>query len=75
MKEDIRLGDIVMSKLIADRPGLVQYDFSGDCAEDQFIDGRVLDQPSASLLTAVGKADIFDEGQIPLYVSKIVHLL
>ena len=76
MKEDIRLGDIVVSKSTAGRPGLVQYDFGGECAEDQFISGRALDQPSASLLTAVGKAetaDIFDESQMPLYISKIVQ--
>ena len=75
-KEDIRLGDIVVSKPTVGRPGLVQYDFGGERAEDQFISGRALDQPSALLLTAAGKAetaDIFDESQIPLYISEIVQ--
>ena len=76
MKEDIRLGDIVVSKSMVGRPGLVQYNFGEECAEDQFISGKVLDQLSATLLTAMSKAetaDIFNESQIPLYISKIVH--
>ena len=75
-KEDIRLGDIVVSKSTAGWPGVVQYDVNEERAEDQFIRGRALDQPTPSLLTATGKAEtaaIFDESQMPQYVSEIVQ--
>ncbi|KAF5122586.1 Vegetative incompatibility protein HET-E-1 [Metarhizium anisopliae] len=75
-KEDIRLGDIVVSKSTAGWPGVVQFDMNAERAEDQFIRGRALDQPTRLLLTATGKAEtaaIFDESQIPQYISEIVR--
>ena len=75
-KEDIRLGDIIVSKSTAGWPGVVQYNVNGEIAEDPFIRGRALDQPSPLLLTAMGKAEtaaIFDESQMPQYISKIVQ--
>ncbi|RYP53253.1 hypothetical protein DL768_001757 [Monosporascus sp. mg162] len=75
-KEDIRLGDIVVSKSTAGWPGVVQYDVNGERAEHQFTRGRVLDQPIPLLLTATGKAEtaaIFDESQMPQYISEIVR--
>ncbi|EFY98005.1 ankyrin repeat protein [Metarhizium robertsii] len=75
-KGDIRLGDIVVSKSTAGWPGVVQYDLNAERAEDQFIRGRALDQPTRLLLTATGKAEtaaIFDESQIPQYISEIVR--
>lgn len=69
-KGDIRLGDVVVSKPTAGRPGLIQY------AGDQLISSEAMDRPSAVLLTAVNKtetADIFDESQIPGFISDIVQ--
>jgi nucleoside phosphorylase len=76
-KEDIRLGDIVVSKPTAARPGLIQYDFEREeCAEDQFTSTGALNKPSTLLLTAAGKAEtnnILGESQIPRYISEIVQ--
>lgn len=77
-KEDIRLGDVVVSKSKAGWPGVVQYDMNGERAEDQdqLIRGKMLHQPTPLLLTAMGKAEtaaIFDESQMPKYISEIVQ--
>ncbi|KAI9042818.1 uncharacterized protein KD926_004883 [Aspergillus affinis] len=75
-KEDIRLGDIVVSKSKADWPGVVQYDVNGERTEDQFVRGRALNQPTPLLLTAMGKAEtaaIFGESKVPQYISEIVQ--
>jgi nucleoside phosphorylase len=77
-KEDIRLGDVVVSKSTANWPGVVQYDVNGERAEDRdkLIRGRAPDQPAPLLLTAMGKAEtaaIFDESQMPQYISEIVQ--
>lgn len=75
-KEDIRLGDIVVSKSTPGRPGVVPYDVDGELAEDQFLRSRASDQPPQSLLTAIGKAEtaaIFQESQISQYISEIVR--
>ncbi|KAH6608120.1 hypothetical protein Trco_004433 [Trichoderma cornu-damae] len=77
-KEDIRLGDVVASKSAAGWPGVVQYDGNGERAGDQveLIRGRAQDQPIPLLLTAMGKAEtaaIFDESQMPQYISEIVQ--
>ncbi|KAJ6018490.1 hypothetical protein N7522_001954 [Penicillium canescens] len=75
-KEDIRLGDVVVSKSTAGWPGVIQYDVNGERTEDQFVRGRALDQPTPLLLTAMGKAEtaaIFDESKMPQYVSEIVQ--
>jgi ankyrin repeat domain-containing protein 50 len=73
--EDIRLGDLVVSKSTAGWPGVVQYDVNEERAEDQFIRGRALDEPTPLLLTATRKAEtaaIFDESQMAQYISEIV---
>ncbi|KAI0450324.1 ankyrin repeat protein [Xylaria acuta] len=75
-KEDIRLGDIVVSKPTAARPGIIQYDFGKRWAKDQFISTGALNKPSTLLLTAAGKVEtnaILGESQIPRYISKIVQ--
>ncbi|KAI9778406.1 MAG: hypothetical protein M1816_004104 [Peltula sp. TS41687] len=74
--EDIRLGDVVVSKSTAGWPGVVQYDVNGERTEDQFVRGRALDQPTPLLLTAMGKAEtaaIFYESKMPRYISEIVQ--
>ncbi|UKZ59269.1 uncharacterized protein TrAtP1_000587 [Trichoderma atroviride] len=77
-KEDIRLGDVVVSKSKAGWPGVVQFDVDGEQAEeqDQLVRGRASHQPAPLLLTAIGKAEtaaIFDESQMPKYTSGIVE--
>lgn len=75
-KEDIRLGDVVVSKSTAGWPGVVQYDVNWERAEDQFIRSRALDQPTPLLLTAMRKAEtaaIFNESQMPQYICEIVR--
>ncbi|SPO05222.1 uncharacterized protein DNG_07909 [Cephalotrichum gorgonifer] len=75
-KEDVRLGDIVVSKPTATRPGIIQYDFGKRCAEDRVTSTGALNKPSALLLTAAGKVEtnaLLGESQIPRYISKIVQ--
>lgn len=76
-KEDIRLGDIVVSKPTVARPGLIQCDFEREeCAEDQLTSTGALNKPSTLLITAAGKVetdDILDESQIPRFISEIVQ--
>ncbi|KAI9037200.1 uncharacterized protein KD926_000774 [Aspergillus affinis] len=75
-KEDTRLGDIIVSKSIAGRPGLVQYNANGEQAEDQSICGRALNQLIPLLLTAMGKAEtaaIFGESKMSQYISEVLR--
>ncbi|KAL3483722.1 hypothetical protein BJX62DRAFT_249257 [Aspergillus germanicus] len=75
-KEDIRLGDVVVSNSTARWPGVAQHELNEERTEDQFIRGRALDQTTALLLTAMGKAQtaaIFNESKMPLYISEIVQ--
>ncbi|KAE8133631.1 hypothetical protein BDV38DRAFT_296018 [Aspergillus pseudotamarii] len=75
-KEDIRLGDVVVSKSTAGWPGVVRYDVNGERTEDQFVRGRAVDQPASLLLAAMRKAEtaaIFDESRVPQYISEIVQ--
>lgn len=75
-KEDVRLGNVVVGKSTAGWPGVVQYDVNGERAKDRFIRGRAFHQPIPLLLTAIGKAEtaaIFDESQMPQYISEIVR--
>ncbi|KAI1276041.1 ankyrin repeat protein [Xylaria sp. FL0933] len=75
-KEDIRLGDVVVSKPTAARPGILQYDFGKRCAQDQIITTGALNKPSTMLLAAAGKVEtnaILGESQIPYHISKIMQ--
>ncbi|KAJ5776456.1 uncharacterized protein N7511_001467 [Penicillium nucicola] len=75
-KEDIRLGDVVVSKSLAGWPGVIQYGMNGERTEDHFVRGRALDQPTPLLLTAMGKAEtaaVFDESKITQYISELVQ--
>lgn len=75
-KEDIRLGDVVVSKSTASWPGIVQYNVNGERTEHYFLRGRASDQPIPMLLTATGKAEtaaIFDESKMPRYISEIAQ--
>ncbi|OJD15801.1 hypothetical protein AJ78_03981 [Emergomyces pasteurianus Ep9510] len=75
-KEDVRLGDIVVSRPSAARPGIIQYDFGKKVGEGQFTSTGALNKPSTLLLTAAGKVEtnnILGESRIPSYINKIVE--
>ncbi|KAI6084967.1 hypothetical protein F4821DRAFT_241966 [Hypoxylon rubiginosum] len=75
-KDDVRLGDVVVSKSAAGWSGIVEYDVNGERAKDQIALRRVLDQPTLLLLTAMGKAEtaaVFEESKMPRYISEIVQ--
>lgn len=75
-KEDVRLGDIVVSRPAASRPGIIQYDLGKKLARDQFISTGALNKPSTLLLTAAGKVEtnaILGESQISEHIEKIVE--
>ncbi|KAI1052300.1 hypothetical protein LB507_007582 [Fusarium sp. FIESC RH6] len=70
-KEDIRLGDVVVSKSTTGRPGIIQFDENGDRTKDHFDCSR---GPTPVLLAAAGKAEtaaIFDESKMHQYISEI----
>ncbi|KAJ5692828.1 ankyrin repeat protein [Penicillium macrosclerotiorum] len=77
MKEDIRLGDVVVSKPTAARPGLIQCNFEKtDCVDDQLTCKAGLHKLSTILLTATSKAEtnnILRESRMAHYISQIVH--
>ncbi|KAJ5710457.1 natch and ankyrin domain protein [Penicillium malachiteum] len=75
-EDDIRLGDVVVSKSTGGRPGLVQYDVNGERLDDQSIRAKELDQSTRILFTATRKsetASIFDESKMAQYISEIVQ--
>ncbi|RSM05309.1 hypothetical protein CEP52_006338 [Fusarium oligoseptatum] len=75
-KDDVRLGDVVVSKSAAGWSGILEYDVNGERAKDQIALGRALDQPTLLLLTAMGKAQtaaIFEESKMPRYISEMVQ--
>ncbi|KAM5464207.1 hypothetical protein MauCBS54593_007026 [Microsporum audouinii] len=75
-REDIRLGDIVVSRPTPGRPGIIQYDFGKKRADDHFSSTGSLNKPSALLLTAAGKVEtnnILGESQVPQYIAKIAQ--
>ncbi|RJE17991.1 NACHT domain protein [Aspergillus sclerotialis] len=64
------------SKPTAGRPAVVHYDETGERAEEQFIWGRALDEPTPLLLTAMGKAEtaaVFGESKMLQYIAEIVR--
>lgn len=75
-KEDILLGDVVVSKPTANRSGLIQYDSEMGCMTDSSTSSEAVNQLSALLLTALGKAetnDIFGESRLNRYMDEIIQ--
>ncbi|KAK2592059.1 hypothetical protein QQS21_010238 [Conoideocrella luteorostrata] len=73
---DVRLGDVVVSKSVVERSGVVEYGVDGERVEDQVALGRALDQPTLLLLSAMGKAQraaIFEESKMSYYISEIAQ--
>ena len=55
--DDVRLGDVVVSKSAAGWLGVLEYDVNGERPKDQIALGSALDQPTLLLRTAMGKAE------------------
>ncbi|KAF5662744.1 ankyrin repeat [Fusarium heterosporum] len=75
-KEDVRLGDVVVSKSTAGRPGIIRFDVNGKRTGHQSAGSKTSDQPTQLLLTAVGKAEtaaIFEESKMRRYMSEIAQ--
>lgn len=75
-KEDLRLGDIVVSRPMAARPGIIQYDFGKIETGDEISGTGALNKPSTLLLTAAGKVEtnaILGESQISNHIAQIVE--
>ncbi|EGP87506.1 uncharacterized protein MYCGRDRAFT_72401 [Zymoseptoria tritici IPO323] len=74
-KEDIRLGDVVVSKSMAGLPAVIRYDAAGVHLKYTSVRNGVLDQPSPLLLIAMGKAEtaaILDESRMNQYIAETV---
>ncbi|KAE8335233.1 hypothetical protein BDV24DRAFT_171499 [Aspergillus arachidicola] len=74
--DDVRLGDVVVSKSATGWPYVLEYAVNGERAKDQIVLGRAFDRPRFLLLTAMGKAEtaaIFKESKMPRYISEIVQ--
>jgi nucleoside phosphorylase len=72
---DIRLGDIVVSKLTTTFRGVVQYDHGKTVIEGRFERTGTLNKPPQAVLTAVSKlqADhMLGASRIPIFLSEIV---
>ncbi|KAI4855821.1 purine and uridine phosphorylase [Aureobasidium sp. EXF-8846] len=54
-KDDIRLGDVVVSHPTDEHPGVIQYDYGK--AEDEFLPTGHLNSPSDQVLGVVGKVE------------------
>ncbi|KAH8717928.1 Vegetative incompatibility protein HET-E-1 [Beauveria bassiana] len=75
-KNDIRLGDVVVSKPTSTRPGLIQLDLETKSAGNSNTGKAALSKPSTLLLAAAGKAEtiaILGESMIPCYIAEIIN--
>ena len=76
MKEDIRLGDIVVNRPTADSPSTLTHHSEKRATNDQPLTTKTWNKPSNLLLTATGRVEtnaILGKSQIPRYVSEIVQ--
>ncbi|OGM50157.1 hypothetical protein ABOM_001054 [Aspergillus bombycis] len=65
MKQDIRLGDVVVSSCRGGHGGLVQYDFGKELQGQDFLQTVRLNQPPLILRTAVaGLQAQYEEGEV-----------
>jgi ankyrin repeat domain-containing protein 50 len=75
--EDVRLGDVVVSKSTGGLPGVIHYDADWSPAQNESTtQGKVPAQPASSLLTAIGKAEtaaIFNDSKMVRYIAEIMR--
>ncbi|EPS45333.1 hypothetical protein H072_698 [Dactylellina haptotyla CBS 200.50] len=73
---DIRLGDVVVSKPKGSSSGVVQYDY-GKAVKGELISGGVLDKPPQHLLTAIARLDAehmtSGTNSISEYIAQMLH--
>lgn len=73
-KNDIRLGDVVVSKPGSKSGGVILYDHGKTVESGQFIHTGTVDSTSPALLAALGRMEIkryFEGNTFPNYMSKI----
>ena len=75
-KADIRLGDIVVNRPIADTPSTLTHDPKEGLANDQPLTTKTSNKPSNLLLTVTGRVEtnaILGKSQIPRHIADIVQ--
>ncbi|KAI9923967.1 hypothetical protein MW887_007425 [Aspergillus wentii] len=75
MPNDIRLGDIVVSKPTGQLGGVVQYDYGKTVASGRFERTGSLSKPPQVILTALANLEanhMIDEPQFPTYLSDVM---
>lgn len=75
-KADIRLGDIVVNRPIADSPSTLTHDPKKGPTNDQPLTTKTSNKPSNLLLTATGRVEtnaILGKSQIPRHIADIVQ--
>jgi nucleoside phosphorylase len=73
-KQDIRLGDVVVSKPINSSEGVIQYDFGKTVQEGRFQRTGSLNKPPAVLLTAVAKVEAQHMVEEPTWSSHLSEM-
>ena len=74
VENDIRLGDVVISKPAATSGGVIQYDFGKTVREGRFVQTGSLNRPPDVLLNAVSSLQarhMMMEAEIPKYLSQM----
>lgn len=75
-KEDIRLGDVVVGVPTGAQPGVIQYDFGKDLADNRFIHTGSLQRPPRVLLSAISGLEsepYFGASPLQPYLDVIVQ--
>ncbi|KAF3077394.1 hypothetical protein CFAM422_000021 [Trichoderma lentiforme] len=75
-RNDIRLGDVVVSCPTADSSGVLQYDFGKTMTEGKFVQTGTLNKTSTALrtgITVLRARHRMEESQVPLYVTTMLQ--
>ncbi|KAL7801863.1 putative kinesin [Trichoderma afarasin] len=75
-RNDIRLGDVVVSCPTADSSGVLQYDFGKTMAEGKFVQTNTLNKTSIALRTGISKLRArhrMEESQVPLHIATMLE--
>ncbi|KAL7963435.1 putative kinesin [Trichoderma compactum] len=75
-RNDIRLGDVVVSCPTADSSGVLQYDFGKTMTESKFIRTNTLNKTSIALRTGISKLRArhrMEESQVPLHIATMLE--
>ncbi|UKZ46067.1 hypothetical protein TrVGV298_000264 [Trichoderma virens] len=75
-RDDIRLGDVVVSCPTVDSGGVLQYDFGKTMSEGKFVQTGVLNKTSLALRTGVSALRAhhgMEDSQIPQFIASILQ--